>query len=197
MELRQFLLPVSVANFAIFMGFGAFAAAQGEPEGDGKSPAPTKAEKSSWFKKDKDGVLWFQQGDDGQTKYSASLVLSAMRDTIVITVTANEEHIDEALKLAKQMRGVLQKSQHTPDDIPIVAWKDALRGVAYTFYTDGMAVDHDTIGKQGVFKPSEAKRKEVLRETMLQYRILIEEHVPQGKWGKDHHKGKALKIVGP
>ena len=196
MNLRRLGLLVTTTGTAFSLGFGPCATVQAQPEPTGKSPDPAKVENPSWFKKDKDGVLWFQQGDDGQTKYSASLVLSAMRDTIVITVTANERHIKDALLLAGKMRGVLQKSQHTPDEIPIVAWTDELPGIGYSFYTDGMRVDLDTIGKQGVYRPSDAKRKEVLRETMMQYKLLMTEYVPKGKWGEDDHKMIALKIVG-
>ena len=186
-----------MVRLAILLGLGVFITPHAKAEKSGGPAAPSKTEKPSWFKKDKDGVLWFQQGEDGQTKYSASLVLSAMRDTIVITVTANEQHMGDALALAKKMQGVLRKSKNTPSDIPIVAWKDTLPGAGYRIYTDGMAVDHDTLGKKGVFRPSEAKRKEVLSEAMMQYKLLMTEYVPQGKWGQDHHEGKVLKIVGP
>ena len=154
---------------------------------------PFKTEQS-WFEKDEQGILWFRQGNDGETKYSASLVLSAVTDGIVITVTANEEHIDNAVKLAMKMRKVLQRNEHTPNDIPIVAWKDNLPGVGYTFYTDGMGVGREHIyANNGVFKPAKAKSKEVLSLVVKQYRILREMAV-EGRWGQEDGEEAVLNI---
>lgn len=157
--------------------------------------APQAVEKPSFFKADKDGILWFQKGTDGETKYSASLVLSAVTDGIVITVVANEKHIEDAVGLAKKMQTVLQKGKHTPDKIPIVAATDKVPGVGYRFYNDGLACGHETLGKKGIFTPSEAKK--MLSRVAKHYRILREEYVATGKWGRDHAGWKALKIVGP
>lgn len=95
----------------------------------GKAANSKSTEKPSLFEEDGSEILWFRQGEDGETKYSSSLVLSAVTDGIVITVTANEAHIADALKLATKMRTVLQKNDHTPDKISIVAWKDSLTGL--------------------------------------------------------------------
>lgn len=40
--------------------------------------------KPSLFRKDKEGVLWFEQGSDGETEYSAAMALSAQLAGIVI-----------------------------------------------------------------------------------------------------------------
>ncbi|MCB1094690.1 MAG: hypothetical protein KDN22_03830 [Verrucomicrobiae bacterium] len=153
--------------------------------------AEKTANQPSWFKADQDGILWFHKGDDAQTKYSAALVLSAVTDGIVITVSANEATINDALKLAIKMQTVLQRSEHTPEKIAIVATRDELPGVGYRFYTDGMGC---SIGDKSVFTPSEAKTKEVLSQVVKQYRVL-KEIAEQGRWGKDDHTESVLKIV--
>jgi len=108
MKLHQFSAVLLLGLCSVFSAFG---------------QKQTTA-KPSWFKQDKeqdkDGVLWFQKGEDEETKYSASLKLSAVTDSIVILVTANEKHIHDALGLAKIMQGKLEAEDYTPDHIPIV-----------------------------------------------------------------------------
>lgn len=167
----------------------------GEPEAAPSKPAEARAapKTPSWFREDQDGVLWFHQGDDGETEYSSSLVLSAVTDGIVITVTANKKYIDDAVGLAKKMRTVLKRGEHMPDDIVVVARQDEVRGAGYRFYTDGFGVSNGEDSSKPLFPPHEAKT--LLNRVSKQYRILIEEFVPAGKWGKDHADMKALNIV--
>jgi len=187
MKLRKFSLPVSMAKLCLCLSIGAAVWASGEPV--------EKIQKPSWFKADKDGIYWFQQGDDDETKYSASLILSGVTDGIVITVTANEKHIDDAVKLAKKMRTVLEKSERTPDKVFIVASRDNLPGVGYRFYTDGLACGNDKLGKKGIYRPNEAKK--ALGYVVKHYRTLRDDFVANGKWGKDHAEWKILKVVEP
>ena len=146
-------------------------------------------EKPSVFKKDEKGVLWFEQGNDDETKYSATYSLSAKTDGIVILVMANEEYIEKAVGLAVKMSKALQKSEHTPDDISVVAFKDDKPGAYYKFYTDGMYVG---VKNFGIYGPSEAKSR--LKDVVIQHQLL-KRRVAKGEWGKDHDLEKLIPIV--
>ena len=159
-----------------------------------KNTTTTKAAtKPSYFEKDKQGILWFRQGSDGRTPYSASLTLSAVKDNIVITVTANTKHIKDAVGLAQKIQAEMLKLPNAPKEIPIVTWEDDLPGVAYTFYTDGLRYGLDSSNDKGVYKPSGAKK--VFRDVVPYFDILRSKYVPSGKWGKHQEGWKALEII--
>lgn len=151
--------------------------------------AVEKSVKPSIFRQDKDGVLWFEQGDDGETKYSAAMILSAKTDGIVIVVIANKKHIKDAVGLAIKMRNVLQKNKDTPDHIPVVAFEDSSFEASYRFYTDAMYVGKD---KFGLYGPAEAKK--MLSKVVTQHQLL-KRYVKEGKWGKDHATAKPLQVI--
>ncbi|MGJ8678468.1 MAG: hypothetical protein ACSHX0_13220 [Akkermansiaceae bacterium] len=147
-------------------------------------------EKLSVFKKDKEGVLWFEKGDDGETKFSAAMILSAKIDGIVVVVAANEKHIKDAVKLAIKMRNALQKYENTPDHIPVVAFKDEKPGVHYRFYSDGMySGSRESLG---IFGPAEAKNH--LRKVVILHQLL-KRRVAEGEWGQDDAQETALQII--
>ena len=172
-------MNLSMLSVAFFIGLISIASAFG-----GENP--------SWFQEDENAVLWFQRGDDKETKYSSSLNLSAVTDGIVITVIANDQHLSKAVQLAIRMRDAMQKHKDAPDKVFVVAYKsDNVKGVGYRFYTDGTAYDAEDEAKIGMYPP--AKAQKVLRGVLLQLQILKAD-AAKGKWGMGDHKRKALEI---
>lgn len=149
-----------------------------------------KPQKASVFRKEQDGVLWFEQGTDGETKYSAAMALSAQSDDIVIVVSTSEKHLEKAVGLAVKMAKALQKRDDTPDHVPVVAFKSDRPTVGYRFYTDGLYYGVENLG---VYGPAEAKKQ--LGKVITQHHLL-KRHVKEGRWGKDHDTFKTLQILG-
>lgn len=146
--------------------------------------------KASVFRKGKDSVLFFEQGDDGETKFSSAMTLSAKIDGIVIVVVANEKHIEKAIGLAIKMRNVLQQNEDTPDHIPVVASQDEKPGAYFRFYSDGMY--YGSRESLGIFGPAEAKKH---LGKIVTHHLLIKRYVRDGRWGQDDSDAKSLQII--
>ena len=148
-----------------------------------------ESEKDSIFRKDKEGILWFERGTDGETPFSSTLVLSDKIDGIAIVVVSNEKNLAKAVGLAVKMKNALQADERTPNKIPIVVSKDDKPGVGYAFYTDGMRF---SIDDTGVYSPVEAKTK--LKSVITQH-VLLKQRVTKGEWGHEFDKLKQLQII--
>lgn len=182
-------LSSSFKVFAIAWTFFACTSSQAE-EKLSKPNEFRKVIRPSVFKKDKEGVLWFEKGDDGETKYSSAMILSAKLDGIVVVVVANEKHIKGAVGLAIKMRNALQNSKDTPDHIPVVAVKSDKPGAHYRFYSDGMF--YGSRESLGVFGPADAKKH---LEKVIMHHQRLKGYVARGEWGQDDAEETALQII--